>query len=301
MDYWKQRRAYRSLKLVKLHTSAGQNNLYRELLDYANDEGYLDEWFEIKNEALASLTGLSDRGMKEARNGLVQSGLIEYKQGKRSAANPQYRITRLYRTQSASSHAPKSASVSTEKVPQGVPQVVPQGVPPSTYTKTDYDQTINTKSSRQKSAKRTYAEDSEPYKAAAHLWARVKDNNPETKPPNLQAWSDDMRKMHELDKRPWEKINKMVDWSQDDAFWSGNILSADKLRKQYDKMAAKANADAKQAAQPKRNGRQSRKEDTPDWLTNPRAVEVEELTPERQKIIAEKMAKLEAFKKGDDT
>lgn len=43
MDYFKQRRAYRNFKMYEASVSNGQNNLYRELLDYANDEGKLDE------------------------------------------------------------------------------------------------------------------------------------------------------------------------------------------------------------------------------------------------------------------
>ncbi|CAJ1187438.1 hypothetical protein [Companilactobacillus paralimentarius] len=37
----------------------------------------------------------------------------------------------------------------------------------------------------------------------------------------------------------------MIDWSQNNDFWSGNVLSAAKLRKQYDTMAAQANNEAK--------------------------------------------------------
>ncbi|WP_238941634.1 hypothetical protein [Lactiplantibacillus plantarum] len=45
MDYFKQRRAYRNFKMYEASVSNGQNNLYRELLDYANDEGKLDVQF----------------------------------------------------------------------------------------------------------------------------------------------------------------------------------------------------------------------------------------------------------------
>lgn len=301
MDYWKQRRAYRSLKMIQLNISAGQNNLYRELLDYANDSYQLDDWFTMKNEALASLTGLSDRGMKDARNALVQSGLVEYKPGKRSTVNPSYKIICLYSgAQSGEDNAPQSASRSTSTVPHGVPQVVPHGVPPSTLLKPT--KTLDTKPSRAKSEKRTYTPESDEMKSASRLWSKIQTNNQETKAPNLQHWADDLRLMHERDGRSWEKINRMIDWSQADAFWSGVILSAKKLREKYDQMAAKANAEAREAAQPKTYVKPARVEAKPDWLD--KAYHPSEQPEDQTKAeeIAAKLAKLKEMRqKNADT
>ncbi|WP_436669541.1 DnaD domain protein [Lactiplantibacillus plantarum] len=96
MDYFKQRRAYRNFKMYEASVSNGQNNLYRELLDYANDEGKLDVQFRMKNSALLSLTGLSEPGLDKARNSLVQLGLIKYVRGKKNVKPPEYRIINLY-------------------------------------------------------------------------------------------------------------------------------------------------------------------------------------------------------------
>ncbi len=96
MDYFKQRRAYRDFKLYEEDVSMGQNNLYRELLDYANDKGLLDDYFKLKNDALASLTGLTVSGLGKARNSLVQMGLIEYEKGKKNTSIPAYKINCLY-------------------------------------------------------------------------------------------------------------------------------------------------------------------------------------------------------------
>ncbi|WP_076981446.1 DnaD domain protein [Latilactobacillus sakei] len=96
MDYFKQRRAYRDFKLYEEDVSMGQNNLYRELLDYANDKGVLDDYFKLKNDALASLTGLTVSGLGKARNNLVQMGLIEYEKGKKNTSIPAYKINCLY-------------------------------------------------------------------------------------------------------------------------------------------------------------------------------------------------------------
>lgn len=112
MDYFKQRREYRKLKRDQIDISTGQNNLYRELLDYANDEGVLDRLFTLKNSALIDLTGLSEAGLKKARNELVLLGLIEYIPGKRNKQKPQYKIIQLYHT-SWATKTNKSSSTGT--------------------------------------------------------------------------------------------------------------------------------------------------------------------------------------------
>lgn len=96
MDYFKQRRAYRKFKMYDENIFSGANNLYRELLDYANDENKLDVRFRMKNYALLNLTGLSESGLDKARKGLVKLGLIEYEKGLKNARMPAYKIVNLY-------------------------------------------------------------------------------------------------------------------------------------------------------------------------------------------------------------
>ncbi|WP_265401495.1 DnaD domain protein [Lactiplantibacillus plantarum] len=121
MDYFKQRRAYRNFKMYEASVSNGQNNLYRELLDYANDEGKLDVQFRMKNSALLSLTGLSEPGLDKARNSLVQLGLIKYVRGKKNVKPPEYRIINLY---SRSAGYPTSNPTTSHKSrPTGLDEV----------------------------------------------------------------------------------------------------------------------------------------------------------------------------------
>lgn len=121
MDYFKQRRAYRNFKMYEASVSNGQNNLYRELLDYANDEGKLDVQFRMKNSALLSLTGLSEPGLDKARNSLVQLGLIKYVRGKKNVKPPEYRIINLY---SRSAGCPTSNPTTSHKSrPTGLDEV----------------------------------------------------------------------------------------------------------------------------------------------------------------------------------
>ncbi|MDN7065968.1 DnaD domain protein [Lactiplantibacillus plantarum] len=146
MDYFKQRRAYRNFKMYEASVSNGQNNLYRELLDYANDEGKLDVQFRMKNSALLSLTGLSEPGLDKARNSLVQLGLIKYVRGKKNVKPPEYRIINLYSRSAGyptsnptTSH--KSRPTGLDKVGQPVGQGGGQPVEHKELTSTDSDLT----------------------------------------------------------------------------------------------------------------------------------------------------------------
>lgn len=134
------------------------------------------------------------------------------------------------------------------------------------------------KEDSQQSRKREYADDSPEMIEAVYLWSKIKGNNPEHRKPNLQVWADDVRKMNQLDHRPFEKIHKMIDWCQLDTFWQTNILSASKLRSKYDTMAAQANR--KFAA-----NKQPRIEKLPVWAEP-------DYKPEHKKVSEEDRAKL---------
>lgn len=68
----------------------------------------------------------------------------------------------------------------------------------------------------------------------------MQENNPEVKTPNLDKWADDMRLIRERDKREDKHIKWLIRWAQDNDFWSSNILSPIKLRKQWDQLVLKA-------------------------------------------------------------
>ena len=57
-----------------------------------------------------------------------------------------------------------------------------------------------------------------------------------------EKWAKDLEKLHRIDKQSWDDIQKVLLWSQKDAFWSSNILSGASLRKQFDRLTAQMNA-----------------------------------------------------------
>jgi len=94
----------------------------------------------------------------------------------------------------------------------------------------------------------------------------------------------------------------MIKWSQADVFWSGVILSPKKLREKYDQMAAKANAEAREQAQPKSYGKPTRVEAKPDWLDNPYQPSEKPEDQAKAAEIAAKLAKLKEMRqKNADT
>lgn len=288
MDYFKQRRAYRDFKLYEAKISAGQNDLYRELLDYANDRGLLDQHFRLMNDALCSLTGLTTSALAKARNRLTQLGLIAYEKGKQNADAPIYQIKQLYTIQE------KPATVRTEIGQRlGPKQGNSQDRNRATVGVTNLitnTQPLPNKEKRQHSRKRKYADDSPEIIEARHLWEWIKKNNPDAnKEPNLQSWADDIRKMHEIDGRSFDKIHRMIDWSQQHEFWHTNILSAATLRAQYLKMAAQANADAdkKRGKSPFKTSKQPAWAD-PDY----QSPDTKPTDPATKQQLAEQMAKL---------
>lgn len=57
------------------------------------------------------------------------------------------------------------------------------------------------------------------------------------------GWRSDIRKMVELDGRSLEQVEACIVWAQADDFWKANILSAGKLREQYDRLRLSAERD----------------------------------------------------------
>lgn len=93
--------------------------------------------------------------------------------------------------------------------------------------------------------KRVYDETSVYFQLATFFFEQIKNNNPEHKEPNLQNWSDDIRKMMELDKRTEEQVRYLIQWVQQDDFEMVNVLSPAKLRKRWDQLVMKVKQENK--------------------------------------------------------
>lgn len=125
---------------------------------------------------------------------------------------------------------------------------------PETTHKTTTENSGKSKSPSHESKKK-FTPDSVEYQLAMYLFDKIKQNNAahlDLTESQKQKWADHIRLMIERDKRTPQQIHNMIDWCQADDFWKTNILSTAKLRKQYDTMAPKANAQWQSNQQRKR-------------------------------------------------
>lgn len=259
-------------------------------------KGYYLRWTELaKNQLANRVSGATGELVQRVLDRLVAYGVFDEELFNSDEVLTSRRIqdTYLEATKRRKLQEPLQYAVNVCNNPssEGV------NVDINTQSKVNKSKLNKTKPSRAKSAQRTFAPDSEELQAAQRLWAKITANNPETKEPNLQRWADDLRLMHERDNRSWDKINRMIKWSQADVFWSGVILSPKKLREKYDQMAAKANAEAREQAQPKSYGKPTRVEAKPDWLDNPYQPSEKPEDQAKAAEIAAKLAKLKEMRR----
>ena len=62
---------------------------------------------------------------------------------------------------------------------------------------------------------------------------------PSYKQPKIQKWASQMDAILRIDGRDPPEIKAVIEFAQSDQFWKTNILSVEKLRKQYDQLNAK--------------------------------------------------------------
>lgn len=234
MNYLKQLQAFRDYQMFETELSSGQIALYYALLQINNKCSWI-EWFTAANQTLETLSGLSRSGINKNRNVLKQLGLVDFESnGNRKATS--YKICVLYNEDSTHNSEHNSEHRSTHNSTHNSSTLIKQD---RNINKTNKD------SHNSKHDKRVYESDDINFKLAQSLLSKIEEQNPDHKKPDLQKWANDIRLMHEQDNRSYDKIQKMIDWSQNNDFWSGNVLSAAKLRKQYDTMVAQANSEVK--------------------------------------------------------
>lgn len=104
----------------------------------------------------------------------------------------------------------------------------------------------NVKNEKKKNS-RKYIYDDTHYQLSLFFLKQIRNNNPEHREPNLEAWSSDIRLMMEQDNRTEEQIRYLMKWVQEDDFEKVNVLSPNKLRKRFDQLVMKVKQDKKKA------------------------------------------------------
>lgn len=111
----------------------------------------------------------------------------------------------------------------------------------------------NTKSNTNKKEKSSkYKFEQKDLELATLLKDKILENTPTfNEPKNLAPWAEIIRLMREQDKRTFEQIEVIILWAQRNDFWQANILSAKKLRKQFDTLVSQMKRDAKMSSDKK--------------------------------------------------
>lgn len=148
----------------------------------------------------------------------------------------------------------------------------------------------------QKHKKRVYEHDDIYYKISMYLVKTIQKNFTTFQVPkesSMQKWSDDARKLVELDKRSLQSVKDLIDWVGNDNFWSQNILSVAKLRKQFETLNIKREAKAKEINRP---SNQFQKEQLPEWAKDDYVIENKksDMSSDEQKLLKDRLSK---FKK----
>lgn len=90
-----------------------------------------------------------------------------------------------------------------------------------------------------KRSKFKYSDDD--FRFAEEMFIRIQVVIPTAKKPNFENWANTIRLMRESDNRDHKTMWAVFTWANKDSFWCSNILSPDKLRKQFDKLQVKRN------------------------------------------------------------
>ena len=74
---------------------------------------------------------------------------------------------------------------------------------------------------------------------ARRMFADIGKVTPSPKPPQFDAWANDLRLLREVDKRAEADIEALWSFANADSFWRTNVLSPRKLREKWDQLSAK--------------------------------------------------------------
>ncbi len=105
----------------------------------------------------------------------------------------------------------------------------------------EYSRLSKDKISKVKPSEDKYSPTSDELVLSELLLNLILDRKPNYKKPNLQAWAKHVDRMIRLDNRVPARIREVIQWCQADDFWMNNILSTEKLRKQFDKLELRMN------------------------------------------------------------
>jgi hypothetical protein len=113
------------------------------------------------------------------------------------------------------------------------------GKKPSNHKEVEVEVEVEEEVEAHKPKEKTFCPNSDELRLSELLLDLILIRNQTFKKPNLQSWSKQVDLMIRVDKRRPKEIEQIINWCQSDIFWQNNILSMEKLRKQYDQLKMK--------------------------------------------------------------
>lgn len=157
----------------------------------------------------------------------------------------------------------------------------------------------NNQQSKVKKTKVKEKEDTRKYsdehlRLALKLQTNLSESFPnESEKVNINEWANTIRLMEERDKATIEQIEYVLDWLPTNDFWYKNVRSAEKLRKQFERLK-KEIKDEKKSKNNSYN-KNVRREKLPDWANESANKEPE---PENPELMNELDRRFQEYQKG---
>jgi hypothetical protein len=221
--------------------------LLMSLADHADERG---ECFPSK-KSLSDRCSISLRTVIRLQQVLCDKGVLSITTRKRTNGSTTSNLYLLHldvflkanTTQEGGQITPKggdklSRGGVTNCHPTGVTNCHGGGVTGVTPITTNEQETTNVVSFRPvlENAKKSTESEQRDLACAEWMFSLILSLNPNHKKPKFDYWANVIRLMRERDGRDIEDIARVFRWANDDPFWRTNILSPDKLRKQWDKL-----------------------------------------------------------------
>lgn len=199
-----------------------------QLANNANDDG--KSWYSIGKMALAC--GVGERTFQRQIQSLEEDGLLHVE--RRSNRPSIYTLTdEIEVTLNNDAGCQSGGSGCQSDGLGGVRESHDLNSNPNNYPNNSLVQ------AKPKRSKFKYSDDD--LRFAEEMFIRIQVVIPSAKKPNFESWANTIRLMRESDNRDHKTMWAVFDWANRDSFWCSNILSPDKLRKQFDKLQVKKN------------------------------------------------------------
>lgn len=195
---------------------------------YASDE-YLAKFMGCKITKLKVL-------LKELRDhGLLKTISFDGRRAVRLAIDPEktYENKQVPAIAASSSPAISSPDVSATSTPE--------------TRRPPVNSTVYIRSKEKNKDSRAFALSAEADGLSLLLLKKIKETKPDLKKPRLKKWALNIDLMIRIDKRSPQKIESIINWLPSNEFWRKNILSGEKLRKQFDKLELEMDSSAGQS------------------------------------------------------